>query len=220
MRDAIVKHVFEKKVIAIVRGVYGEDCQYLTQALLEGGIGLMEFTFDQKNPDLWKKTCENISEVCRRFGKDMICGAGTVMNVEQVKIAGEAGAGFIVSPNVKKEVIEESIRRNMVSMPGALTPSEIVDAADYGADFVKVFPAANLGSAYIKALCSPLNHIPLLVVGGVNAENIGEFLKAGAVGAGLGGDLVNRKWIEEKRFGRIRDTARMIVTNSRGDETS
>ena len=133
MREEIIKKVKEKKVIAIVRNVYGEDCRKLTEALLSGGIALMEFTFDQKNPENWEKTCANIKMVRSKFEGRMYCGAGTVLTMEQVDMAAEVGAQFIVSPNVKREVIQETIRKEMVSMPGAMTATEAVEAAEYGA---------------------------------------------------------------------------------------
>ena len=216
MREEIIKKVKEKKVIAIVRNVYGEDCRKLTEALLSGGIALMEFTFDQKNPEYWEKTCANIQMVRSKFEGRMYCGAGTVLTMEQVDMAAEVGAQFIVSPNVKREVIQETIRKEMVSMPGAMTATEAVEAAEYGADFVKIFPAANLGAAYIKAIRSPINHIPLLAVGGVNEKNIAQFMKAGASGVGVGGDLVNPKWIAGGEFEKIKETAEALVQSIGG----
>lgn len=218
VREEVIQKVKEKKIIAIVRKVYGEDCRKLTEALLAGGISLMEFTFDQNEPDDWEKTCENIKMVRKNFEGRMYCGAGTVLTKRQVELAAEAGAQFIVSPSVNCEVIEETKKRGMVSMPGAMTVTEIVNAAEYGADFVKVFPAADLGVAYIKAIRSPINHIPLLAVGGVNERNIGEFIEAGTSGVGIGGDLVNRKWIVAGDFEKIRKTAEALVKNIGGYE--
>lgn len=216
MREEIIKKVKEKKIIAIVRNVYGEECKKLTEALLSGGICLMEFTFDQKEPENWEKTCANIKMVCNEFEGRMYCGAGTVLTVKQVDMAAEAGAQFIVSPNVKREVIQETVKKEMVSMPGAMTATEAVEAAEYGADFVKIFPAANLGSAYIKAIRSPINHIPLLAVGGVNENNAAQFIDAGAAGVGVGGDLVNRKWIAGGEFEKIKETAKALVQSIGG----
>lgn len=219
LRKKIIGQIKEKKIIAIVRGVYGDDCRKLTEALQEGGIGLIEFTFDQKTPDDWKRTCENISMVCREYGSEMTCGAGTVLMEEQVRLTKNAGGAFIISPNVNRRVIEETVRQGMVSIPGALSPSEITDAAEYGADFVKIFPAASLGAGYLKAVKGPLNHIPLLAVGGVNELNAAEFLRAGAEGVGIGGNLVNREWIAAGEFDKIREAARRTVQNCRGEFT-
>lgn len=217
MRDRIIECVKENKIIAIVRGVYGDACKKLVQALYEGGIRLIEFTFDQKNMDDWERTCENISMVCDQYKDAMLCGAGTVMDKRQVQMAKEAGAKFIVSPNTRKEVIQETVRQGMVSMPGAMTPSEIADAALYGADFVKIFPAADLGASYIKAMKGPLNHIPMLAVGGVDENNVGEFMRAGVEGVGIGGNLVNKKWIAANEFEKITEAARKTVQNCIGE---
>lgn len=217
MREKIIQKVKDKKIIVIVRKVYGEDCKKLVKALSDGGIELVEFTFDQDAPEDWMHTCENISMVCRDFGKEMSCGAGTVLMKQQVWMAKRAGADFIVSPNVSREVIEETVQQGMVSMPGAMTPTEVVDAAGYGADFVKLFPAALFGTEYLKAICGPINHIPLLAVGGINEKNIGGFLETGAKGAGVGGDLVNKSWIRNGEFEKITQMAKALVRNSRGD---
>ena len=219
MRKKIIGQIKEKKIIAIVRGIYGDDCRNLTEALREGGVELIEFTFDQKIPDDWKRTCENISMVCREYGSEMTCGAGTVLMEEQVRLTKNAGGAFIISPNVNRRVIEETVRQGMVSIPGALSPSEITDAAEYVADFVKIFPAASLGAGYLKAVKGPLNHIPLLAVGGVNELNAAEFLRAGAEGVGIGGNLVNREWIAAGEFDKIREAARRTVQNCRGEFT-
>ena len=141
-------------------------------------------------------------------------GAGTVTTIEMLNLAKEAGAGFIVSPDCNPEVIKATVEAGMVSMPGAMTPTEILTAYRAGADFVKVFPTAGLGSAYIKAVRGPLNHIRLLAVGGVNEKNIADFLAAGCVGAGVGGNLVNKNWIANGEWDKITALAREFVTNA------
>ena len=103
----------------------------------------------------------------------------------------------------------------MVSMPGAMTPTEIVTAHDAGAEFVKLFPAADLGAGYVKAVRAPLSHIKLLAVGGVSEKNFADFLKAGVVGAGVGGNLANRTWIENGEFDKITEVARQLVEIAR-----
>lgn len=217
MREKIIKQVKEEKIIAIVRGVYGDDCRYLAEALIEGGIGLMEFTFDQKKKGDWMRTCENISMIRRHYDSEISCGAGTVITEEQVRFAGNAGSSFIISPNVNQAVIGETVRLGMVSIPGAMSPSEIANAAACGADFVKIFPVANLGASFIKAVKGPLNYISLLAVGGVDEQNAAEFLRAGAEGVGIGGNLVNPEWIAAGEFEKIRRTAERTVQNCRGE---
>lgn len=214
MRESIIKGVKEKKLIVIVRGVFGEDAVKLANALYEGGIEMTEFTFDQQSAENRQKTAEVLRELGERFEGRMLIGAGTVMTMEQLDMAHKAGAKFIVSPDTNTEIIKKTVELGMVSMPGALTPTEIAAAKSAGADFVKVFPVANLGSAYIKAVKAPLNHIPLLAVGGVNEKNIDEFIKAGAVGAGVGGNLVNKEWIKNGEFDKITALAKEFVSGA------
>lgn len=213
MRNEIIARVKDKKLVVIVRGVYGEDCLKLAQALYEGGIELMEVTFDQASVENQKKTADTIRLINEKMQGKVLMGAGTVTDLAMLEAAYEAGAQFIVSPDMNPEVIRATVEKGMVSMPGAMTPTEILTAYRAGADFVKVFPCANLGAAYIKAVRGPLNHIPLLAVGGVNEKNIGEFIKAGACGAGVGGNLVNKEWIANGEFDKITALAKEFIKN-------
>ena len=203
MREQIIQKVLDKKIVAIVRGVYGEDCVNLARALCEGGIELLEVTFDQSKPESLNRTSDTIRQLVQALGDKMIFGAGTVTTLEMLELARNAGAQFVVSPDTNEEVIKTTVAAGMVSMPGALTPTEIVTAHRYGADFVKLFPAGTQGTAYFKAVTAPLNHIRLLAVGGVNEKNIADFMAAGAVGAGVGGNLVNKTWIANGEFDKI-----------------
>lgn len=203
MREQIIQKVLDKKIVAIVRGVYGEDCVNLARALCDGGIELLEVTFDQSKPESLNRTSDTIRQLVKALGDKMIFGAGTVTTLEMLELARNAGAQFVVSPDTNEEVIKATVAAGMVSMPGALTPTEIVTAHRYGADFVKLFPAGTQGTAYFKAVTAPLNHIRLLAVGGVNEKNIADFMAAGAVGAGVGGNLVNKTWIANGEFDKI-----------------
>lgn len=214
MREQIIKKVLDKKIVAIVRGVYGEDCVNLAKALYAGGIEMMEVTFDQSKPEAYNITSDTIAALVNKMGDKMIFGAGTVTTLEMLELAKSAGAQFIVSPDTNEEVIKATVKNGMVSMPGAMTPTEILTAYRYGADFVKVFPTSNLGAAYIKAIRGPINHVRLLAVGGVNEKNIGEFIKAGACGAGVGGNLVNKEWIKAGKFDEITALAKEFVANA------
>ena len=216
MRNAIIEIVKQEKIVVIVRGVYGQDCLKLANALYDGGIRLMEVTFDPSDPEAQYKTADTIRQIDQAMRGKMILGAGTVLTVPMLEQAYRAGAKFIVSPDINPEIIAATVEKGMVSMPGALTPTEIVTAYRWGADFVKVFPAANLGTAYIKAVTAPLCHIPLLAVGGVNERNIGEFIKSGACGAGVGGNLVNKAWIANGEFDKITTLAKEYVQNAKG----
>jgi len=133
----------------------------------------------------------------------MLVGAGTVIREEQLDMASEAGAEYIITPNTNVELIRKVKEYGLLSFPGAFTPSEIVEAYNAGADAVKVFPVGNLGPAYIKAVKAPLSHIPLMAVGGVNEKNAADFMAAGCCGIGVGGNLVNKNWIEAGEWDKI-----------------
>ena len=213
MREQIIEKVLEHKIIAIVRGVYGEDCVNLAIALYKGGIKMMEVTFDQSKPECLNQTSDTVKMLVDEMGDKMAIGAGTVTSLEMLELAKNAGAQFIVSPDTNEKVIRATVEGGMVSMPGAMTATEVLTAYSYGADFVKLFPIGNLGSSYVKAISAPINHVRLLAVGGVNENNIKEFLDAGAVGAGVGGNLVNKKWIAAGEFDKITDLARTFIAN-------
>ena len=214
MRNTIIQKVLDKKIIAIVRGVYGTDCVNLAKALYAGGVEMMEVTFDQSKPEAFNRTSDTIAQLVQEMGDKMIFGAGTVTSLETLELARQAGAQFVVSPNTNEAVIKATVANGMVSMPGAMTPTEILAAYECGADFVKVFPTAGLGASYIKAVCGPINHVRLLAVGGVSEKNVGEFLKAGCVGAGVGGNLVNKEWIKNGEFHKITALAQELMANA------
>lgn len=196
-----------------MRGVYGEDCLRLAQALYDGGVELMEVTFDQSSKEKQKETADTIRLINKAMQGRVVMGAGTVTTIEMLEAAYNAGVKFIVSPDTNPEIIKSTRVKGMVSIPGALSASEILTAYNSGADFVKVFPVLNLGSTYIKALRGPLNHIPLLAVGGIDENNIGEFIKAGACGVGVGGNLVNKNLIANGEFHKITKLAKEFIKN-------
>lgn len=199
----IMAHVHQGRVIAIVRGLPTEYMLRLAQAFKEGGIGMMEVTFNQKAPETWKDTAAAISAVKKEFGGDMLTGAGTVITLEQLKIAADAGAQYLVTPTTDAEIIRTGKKQGLGMFPGALTPTEILTAYNAGADAVKVFPVGSLGAGYIKAVSAPLSHIPLMGVGGVNEKNAADFIRAGCCGVGVGGNLVNKEWIAAGEWDKI-----------------
>ncbi len=211
MREEVIAKIQEEKIIAIVRGVGAEACRKVADALYEGGIRLMEITFDQKDPASFAATGGAIRAIGEAYAGRMLVGAGTVTSVELVELAASAGARYIISPDVNVDVIRRTRELEMVSLPGAMTPTEVMTAHNAGADFVKLFPAGNLGVSYIKAIRAPISHVKLLAVGGVNEDNVAEFLHAGLVGAGVGGNLANKKWIEAGEYHKITETARKLV---------
>ncbi len=211
-RDNVISKIYEKKVIAIVRGFYGEQCLELAKALADGGIGLLEVTFDPLSEENRMLTCRTIELLRTGLDGRMLFGAGTVLSPDTAELAASCGAEYIVAPNTDRDVIEKGLDLNMVCIPGALTPTEIQQAHLWGADFVKVFPASDMGVSYFKKLHAPLIHVPMLAVGGVNENNINDYLNAGAAGAGVAGCLFKKEWVLEGRFDLI--TERGLLLNS------
>ncbi len=214
MTSKIESVVRERKIIAIIRGFEPDTCLRLAEAYAAGGIGLVEVTFDQKAPETWKRTVSAIRAIRERFAGEVRVGAGTVLTEEQLSMCEQAGGEYMITPNVNPGLIRECVRRGLVAMPGALTPSEAVDAWDAGASFVKVFPAGSLGPGYVKAIRAPLSHIPFLAVGGIGPDNVADFMRVGCVGAGVGGNLTNKEWIAAGEWGKIEDVARQLVERS------
>lgn len=213
MKTEIENAVLETKVVAIVRGFSPEVCLKLADSYRQGGIRLVEVTFNQKAPETWRDTVAAIRAIRREFSEVMRVGAGTVLTEEQLSMCEDAGGEYIVTPNVKPSLIRAAVGRGLVAMPGALTPSEAVDAWEAGASFVKLFPAGSLGPGYVKAVRAPLSHIPFLAVGGVSASNAADFMRAGCVGVGVGGNLTNKEWIDAGAWDRIVSAARELVNS-------
>lgn len=211
MSQAVLDRIFASKIIAIARGIPSSKITSLAAALEQGGVTCIEVTFDQSSPEKAQDTLAAIRTLRAGMAGRICVGAGTVMTPEQVRQAAEAGAEYMISPNVDKEVIQETKRLDKVSIPGAMTPTEAAFACKCGADIVKLFPAGLLGAAYVKALKAPLKHIPVIAVGNINAENCAQFLQAGAVGVGVGGSLVSAKLADEGRFDEITAAARSYI---------
>jgi 2-dehydro-3-deoxyphosphogluconate aldolase/(4S)-4-hydroxy-2-oxoglutarate aldolase len=207
----------ENKIVAILRGVDSDKILKTVEALYKGGIRLVEITFDQSSETGNVDTFNAIKSVSEAFGDRLSIGAGTVMTVEQTDLAVEAGARYIISPNFDRDVVERTLELGAVSMPGVLTPTEITNAYKAGAHFVKVFPSGNFGLSYIKAISAPISHIPLLVVGGINLDNIRSFLDAGVAGFGIGTSIVNKTLINEGRFDELTELAEKYVSVVKGE---
>ncbi len=211
MREQVIKSIEKEKIVVIVRGVARENLIPLAQAMYEGGIRLLEITYDAtgKTPDT--ETAANIEMLAKHFEGRMYIGAGTVIRPVQVELTAKAGGKFIISPDTNKEIIEKTRELGLVSMPGALTPTEIADASRFGADFVKLFPVSTFGTEYVKAVKAPLSHVKLLAVGGIDEKNIADYAKAGACGFGVGSNIVNKKLIEAGEFGKITELAKEFL---------
>lgn len=214
-KQQIVGSVLDGRIIAIIRGFAPDVCLKLAEAYARGGIRLVEVTFNQKSPETWKDTAAAIRAIKERFSGSVRVGAGTVLAEEQLDMCEQAGGEYMITPNVNTALIRECVRRGLVAMPGALTPSEAVDAWEAGASFVKIFPAGSLGPAYVKAVRAPLSHIPFLAVGGISPDNVADFMRVGCVGAGVGGNLTNKEWIAAGEWSRIEDVARQLIERSK-----
>lgn len=193
----------EYKIIVIVRGVAKEKLISLVQAMYDGGIRLVECTYDASGKISDEEIAANIEMLAKAFEGKMYIGAGTVVTPKQVELTKKAGGQFIISPDTDVEVISATKQAGLVSIPGAITPTEVKTAHKAGADFIKLFPIDLYGPRYIKILKAPLSNVRVLAVNGITAENMKEYLDAGACGVGIGSGVVNKKLIEENDFAGI-----------------
>ena len=214
-REEMVRVVEEERLIAIMRGVEKGRATAAAEAMYRGGIRCLEVTFNQPSDTRISDTKEIISGLKLKFGSRLLIGAGTVMSVGEVQAAYESGASFILAPNVDPAVLSEAKRLGLASIPGALTPTEIVWAYAQEAALVKLFPAGCMGLSYYKAISAPLNHIPLLAVGGIGQDNLADYLEAGFTGAGVGSSLVDGRMIREERFDELEELARQFVDRAK-----
>ena len=202
-------YINQTRVIVIARGIEKDILLSAAGAMLDGGIRLLEVAFDQSG-DI-AGCCERINALKCAFDGRLCVGAGTVLTAHQAELARAAGAEFIISPNTDFSVIERTKALGMASIPGAATPTEIVNARNAGADIVKIFPANIFGAQYIKMLKAPLSHIPMMAVGNMDAEKIPQFKSAGADYFAVGGAILNSKWLGEGHFDAVRDEAKKII---------
>ena len=209
MNDDILTQVRKHRIIVAMRGVPSERMTAAAQAMYEGGIRMLEITFNQNDPQTADRTAAAIRAVNAAMGGCMLVGAGTVLTAAQARAAVEAGAKYLLSPNLDLEVMAEAHRLGTAMIPGAMTPSEVACAWKAGAALVKLFPADTLGLPYIKAMAAPLGHIPLLPMGGVNSRNLMEFLSHPSVaGVGVGSNIAKAPLIQAGDFDAIRGLAR------------
>ncbi len=214
-REQIIRIIEENKIIAILRGFNYDELYKTVSAMHEGGIVCCEVTYDSlgKTPD--SQTAEYIARLCADF-PDMIIGAGTVLTESQVELTKNAGGKFIISPDTNPDIIKKTRELGLVSIPGALTPSEATLANRSGADFVKLFPNGEVKPTYLKALVAPLSHIKFLAVGGVTAANAAETLAMGAVGIGVATGIANKELIKKGDYQGITALARDFVIAVKG----
>jgi 2-dehydro-3-deoxyphosphogluconate aldolase/(4S)-4-hydroxy-2-oxoglutarate aldolase len=192
-------------IVAVIRAGSGERLVEVAEALLAGGVDVMEVTFTVP------RAHEVLARVAERLGERILLGAGTVLDPETARLAISCGAEFIVAPTVNLDVIRLARRYDKLVMPGAFTPTEVLAAWEAGADVVKIFPSDVTGPAYLKALAGPLPQVKLMPTGGVNLDTAAAFLRAGAYALGIGGSLVDPKAVAAGDLSKIEPTARAFV---------
>jgi 2-dehydro-3-deoxyphosphogluconate aldolase/(4S)-4-hydroxy-2-oxoglutarate aldolase len=204
-KDAVLAKIKVEKVVALIRADNPDGLLDCAKAMAEGGLTSIELTMTTPGAIrmLEKATVEL---------PDFIFGLGTVLDAETARMGILAGARFIVTPALRPEVITMCRRYTIPIFCGALTPTEALNAWEAGADAVKIFPAEFFGPAYIKSLKAPLPHVDFVPTGGVNPENVGEFLKAGAMATAAGSSLVDAKSLKEKNWAVITAKAKAFVT--------
>lgn len=201
-----LSHILENKVVAIVRGANPQSLLRIAEALHAGGVRLMEITLNSPG------ALASIEEISRQMDGRLLVGAGTVLDPETARAALLAGAKYIISPTLNKHTIRMTKRYGAVSIPGAYTATEILQAYEYGGDIIKVFPASAGGAGYFKDIAGPLPFIPLMPTGGVTLDNIRGFAAAGAAAFGLGSALVDTKQaVTDEYLAQLTEKARAFV---------
>lgn len=202
---SLLQQLTDSGVIAVIRRVPADKVDQVAHALVEGGVTALEVTVD--SPDAF----ETIKRLSTELKNKAIVGAGTVIDSESARLAISAGADFVFCPSLHESVIRTALRYGKIAVPGVMTPTEMVQAIEWGADLVKLFPGASLGVQFIKDVKGPYPYIPVIPTGGVDLDNVGDFVKAGAAAVGIGSHLVNRTAIEQADYSVIRDTAAKYV---------
>lgn len=200
-----LRRVLDTGIVAIIRAPSGELLANVAEALVAGGIDVMEVTFTIPG------AIRVLEQVADRLGDRVLLGAGTVLDTETARAAILAGAEFIVSPSTNIDVIGVCKRYSKLSMPGAFTPTEVIAAWQAGADVVKIFPSDVHGPKYLKALRGPYPHVRMMPTGGVTLETAADFLKAGACALGVGGSLVEARALADRDLARIETLSRRFV---------
>jgi 2-dehydro-3-deoxyphosphogluconate aldolase/(4S)-4-hydroxy-2-oxoglutarate aldolase len=204
-RTEIRARIEEIGIIPSVRLSSADDALFAAQAVSSGGIPIVEVTMTVPG------ALRVIQELTRQ-SPQMIVGAGTILDMQMAQRCLDAGAAFLTSPGLDLEVMECGLKRDAVTIPGALTPTEVIAALKIGSDFVKIFPCSQVGGpSYIRALKGPFPQVPLIAAGGVNQQTVGDFVLAGAAAVGVGANLVQPDAIHSREPDRIRHLASRFV---------
>lgn len=206
-KDLVIQRILDEKVFAVLRLKRTEKIELVVEALLSGGIKIIEITMNSRKAE------ETIHRIAKEFPACLI-GAGTVIGVESATRAVESGANFLVSPVTDLDMLAVAQQVGVASMAGALTPTEAWQATQAGSDFVKLFPLEGLGSQYIRAMRGPMPDIRFVPTYGVTVENVSEWFDAGAAAVGVGTPLVSDRDIEAGNFSLLTERARKIVEHA------
>ena len=196
-----------KPILGILRGAPTNIIEPLVETVIEAGLETLEITMNTPG------AAEQIKKAKVVAKGRLTIGAGTVLNMEDLKTALDAGATFIVSPVIIKDVIEYCVKHKIPVFPGALTPNEIYTAWNLGATMVKVFPAKLFGPQYLKEVKAPLGKIKLMAVGGIKPENIKEYFASGADAVAFGASVFKKEWLQNKNFDKISKSIRKLLEN-------
>jgi 2-dehydro-3-deoxyphosphogluconate aldolase/(4S)-4-hydroxy-2-oxoglutarate aldolase len=204
--EDVTRRIEEIGIIPVVRASSVEEANRAVEAICAGGIPAVEITMTVPN------AVSVIRELAQQRGKDVLIGAGTVINAAQAESCILAGAHFLVSPGLSLTVLAEAKNHSILAIPGALTPTELMTAQEHGATLLKIFPCGNVGGPkYLKSLKGPFPKGMLIPTGGVNATNAADFITAGAFALGVGADLVDATALREGNLQKISDAARELV---------
>jgi 2-dehydro-3-deoxyphosphogluconate aldolase/(4S)-4-hydroxy-2-oxoglutarate aldolase len=204
-KQEVRARIEEVGIIPAIRVSSAEDACFAAETINRGGIPIAEITVTVPG------AMEVISDLTRRI-PGMIVGAGTVLDIEMARRCLDAGAKFLTSPGLVLEVVEFAAKNEVVVFPGALTPTEVIAAWKAGADFVKIFPCAQVGGdSYIRALKAPFPHVPLIASGGVNQQTALNFVLAGAAALGIGGQLIPKEALQRRQAEQILELARRFT---------
>jgi 2-dehydro-3-deoxyphosphogluconate aldolase/(4S)-4-hydroxy-2-oxoglutarate aldolase len=204
-RTDIVARIERERIVAVIRLDDPQKLRAVVDALAAGGVRVCEVTMTVP------RAIELIGQLVSGLGDDVLIGAGTVVDATTARAAIDAGARFVVGPVFRRDVIGACHERGVPAMPGCLTPTEILDAWDAGADIVKVFPSTSLGPTFIKDVRAPLPQLKLMPTGGVSIDNAADWLRAGAVAVGVGSALVDAGAVKSGDFASITRRAERLV---------
>ncbi|WP_209121634.1 bifunctional 4-hydroxy-2-oxoglutarate aldolase/2-dehydro-3-deoxy-phosphogluconate aldolase [Alkalihalobacillus sp. BA299] len=201
-----IRKIQDNGIIAVIRNIPEDKISDLAEALISSGINTLEITVEGENG------FSMIEFLSKKYKDQVLIGAGTVIDSASAQLAISKGANYILSPNFNPEVVKTTLRYGKVVVPGVMTPTEMMNAMECGADMVKIFPASVLGVKFIKDVKGPFPQIPIIPTGGIDVNNVGDFIKAGVEAVGVGGTLINKEAIQRSDFDSIKETASQFIS--------